>query len=268
MSELSSPAPTVIKIGGAELDRESFLQELVTTVQGLRRGAEPVVVVHGGGKSIAHYQQALGLQPEFLDGLRVTTAESLEIAEMVLSGLLNKRLVRHLTAAGQPACGISGVDDGTVQVTKMVHPQGDLGQVGEVAVVQPRLLQLLLARGYVPVVSPISIGRTDGRPYNVNADHAAMGIAAALAASRLVFLTNVSGVRIAGRTVRAVTSVQAEEWIAEGFIQGGMIPKVRSALQAVAQGVAQAVITDLAGLAAGHGTRVVPAAPGQSAGRT
>ena len=257
MSEISAPAPTVIKIGGAELDSESFLRELAATVQELRRGGESVVVVHGGGKTIAHYQQALGLKSEFLDGLRVTTAESLEVAEMVLSGLLNKRLARYLTAAGLSACGISGVDDGTVQVTKMAHPQGDLGQVGAVAKVNPPLLQLLLARGYVPVVSPISIGLTDGRSYNVNADHAAMGIAAALAALRLVFLTNVPGVKIAGRTVRALTATQIEEWIAEGFIQGGMIPKVRSALQAVEQGVAQAVITNLAGLTTGRGTRVV-----------
>ena len=258
MSALPSPHPTVIKIGGAELDSESFLQNLVAAVQELRRGGEDVVVVHGGGKTIAHYQQALGLKPEFLDGLRVTTAESLDVVEMVMSGLLNKRLVRHLIAAGQPACGISGVDDGTVQVTKMVHPQGDLGQVGEVAEVNSRLLRLLLARGYVPVVSPISLGQTDGRSYNVNADHAATGIAVALTATRLVFLTDVPGVKIAGRTVRALTAAQVEEWIAEGLIQGGMIPKVRSALQAVEQGVVKAVITNLAGLAPGHGTSVVP----------
>lgn len=259
MSELSFPAPTVVKIGGAELDQASFLQALVAAVQELRDNGESVVVVHGGGKTIARYQQALGLTPEFLDGLRVTTAASLDVAEMVLSGLLNKRLVRHLTAAGQPACGISGVDGSTVQVTKMTHPRGDLGHVGEVAEVDARLLRLLLARGYVPVVSPISIGRRDGCHYNVNADHAAMGIAAALAAPRLVFLTDVSGVEIAGRTVRALTAAQAEEWIAEGFIRGGMIPKVRSALQAVEQGVAKAVITNLAGLAPGQGTSVVSA---------
>ncbi len=258
------PAPIVVKIGGAELDNTSFLQELGTAVQALHRSADGVVVVHGGGKTIAHYQQALGLKPKFLDGLRVTTAESLEVAEMTLSGLLNKRLARCLTAAGLLACGISGVDDGMVQVSRMTHPQGDLGQVGQVAEVNPRLLQLLLAHGYVPVVSPISIGLTDGRPYNVNADHVAMAIAATLAAPRLVFLTDVPGVHIAGRMVRALTAPQIEEWIAEGLIQGGMIPKVRSALQAVQQGVVRAVITNLSGLATGTGTSVVPEAQERS----
>ena len=257
MSEVTSSQATVIKIGGGELDSEAFLQELVSAIRGLRDDGESIVVVHGGGKTIAQYQQALGLEPEFLDGLRVTTAESLAVAEMVLSGLLNKRLVRHLTAACLPACGISGVDAGTVLVTKMTHPQGDLGQVGEVVEVNPQLLWLLLAGGYVPVVSPISIGQTDGRSYNVNADHAAMGIAAALAAPSLVFLTNVPGVLIAGRIVRALIPAQAEEWIREGFIQGGMIPKVRSALLAVERGVARAVITNLAGLSSGSGTSVV-----------
>lgn len=264
MSNKLSPAPTVIKIGGGELDSETFLKELVETVQGLLREGESVVVVHGGGKTIAQYQQALGLEPKFLDGLRVTTADSLAVAEMVLSGLLNKRLVRYLAAGGIPACGISGVDDGTIQVTKMVHPQGDLGQVGEIKAVNPNLLQLLLAQRYVPVVSPISMGQTDGDNYNVNADHAAMGIAAALSAPRLVFLTDVPGVKIAGRTVRALTDAQVEEWIGEGFIQGGMIPKVRSALQAVEQGVAKAVITNLSGLLAGSGTNVVPSKQVQS----
>ncbi len=257
MTEATSSQATVIKIGGGELDSEAFLQELVSAIQGLRDGGESIVVVHGGGKTIAQYQQALGLEPEFLDGLRVTTTESLAVAEMVLSGLLNKRLVRHLTAAQLPACGISGVDAGTVLVTKMTHPQGDLGQVGEVVEVNPQLLWLLLAQGYVPVVSPISIGLTDGRNYNVNADHAAMGIAAALSTPRLVFLTDVPGVLIAGRIVRVLTPTQAEEWITEGFIEGGMIPKVRSALLAVERGVSKAVITNLAGLNSGSGTSVV-----------
>lgn len=251
------PAPLVVKIGGGELDSEDFLVEFARTLQELRERGERVVVVHGGGKTIADYQQALGLQPEFLDGLRVTTQESLAVAEMALSGLLNKRLVRFLLAAGMSACGISGVDGGLVRVRRMTHPLGDLGQVGEVRDVNPALLHLLLDAGSVPVVSPISLGADDHASYNVNADHVAMGIAAALQAPQLVFLTDVPGVSIAGRRVRALTAAQAEEWIAEEFIKGGMIPKVRSAVQAVAQGVSQAVITDMAGLAAGQGTSVL-----------
>jgi acetylglutamate kinase len=194
-----------------------------------------------------------------LEGLRVTDEASLDVAEMVLSGLMNKRVVRALVNAGVRAAGVSGVDDGTIYVEKMWHPLGDLGRVGEIKDVDTYLLKTLVAANIVPVVSPISFGALDGLSYNVNADHAAMAIAAKLGAIQLVFVSNVPGVMVAGQVVRALTAKQAEEWIQEGIITGGMIPKVRSAVQAVQNGVAQAVITNLAGVQENGGTSIIDA---------
>jgi acetylglutamate kinase len=139
----------------------------------------------------------------------------------------------------------------------MWHPLGDLGRVGEVQDVDPYLLNTLLAARMVPVVSPISFGALDALSYNVNADHAATALAARLGAIKLIFVSNVPGVLVAGRVARALTAQQAEAWIKEGIINGGMIPKVRSAIEAVRGGVAQAVITNLAGVQEGGGTGVL-----------
>jgi acetylglutamate kinase len=173
---------------------------------------------------------------------------------------MNKRLVRALVQQNIRAAGISGVDDGTIYVEKMWHPLGDLGRVGEIQDVDDHLLRTLINAGIVPVVSPISFGALDGLSYNVNADHAATAIAAKLGAIKLIFISNVPGILVAGRVVRAVTANQAEAWIQDGLITGGMIPKVRSAIEAVQGGVAQAVITNLAGVQEGGGTGVLGAA--------
>lgn len=247
----------VLKVGGNELDDGAFVFGLVQAIQTLQQSGYLPVIVHGGGKAIADYQGRLGLETHFLDGLRVTDEASMDVAEMVLSGLMNKRIVRALVHQHIRAAGISGVDDGTIYVEKMWHPTGDLGRVGEVQDVDPHLLQLLLDGGYVPVVSPISFGSLDGQSYNVNADHAAAAIAARLNAIKLIFVSNVPGVLIAGRVVRAITAGQAEAWIEEGLIFGGMIPKVRSAVDAVRRGVVQSVITNLAGVQEGGGTGIV-----------
>jgi acetylglutamate kinase len=245
----------VLKVGGNDLDDDAFLDGLVETVGRLRERVAPVLV-HGGGKEIARFQTALGLQPRFVDGLRVTDEASLQIAEMVLSGLVNKRLVARLVGAGVSAVGLSGVDAGLVRVRRLQHPAGDLGWVGEVSGVNADLLVLLLSRGIVPVVSPISLG-PEGRSYNVNADHVAVALALALGAKSLAFVTNVPGVLVDGQVVARLAAAVASEWIATGTIAGGMVPKVRSALDAVAAGIAEARIVDLEGLRTGGGTRVV-----------
>mgnify|MGYP000852573790 CR=1 FL=1 len=249
----------VLKVGGNELDDETFLFGLGKAVQAVKDEGHFPVVVHGGGKAITDLQAKLGLSETRIEGLRVTDAASLDVAEMVLSGLINKRVVRALVGAGIRAAGISGVDDGTIYVEKMWHPLGDLGRVGEIQDVDDHLLRTLIAADIVPVVSPISFGALDSLSYNVNADHAATAIAAKLGAIKLVFISNVPGILVAGRVVRVVTARQAEEWIAEGIITGGMVPKVRSAVEAVQGGVAQAVITSLAGVQDGTGTGVVGA---------
>lgn len=247
----------VLKVGGNELDDDSFLEGLVRAVQAVVADGHAPVIVHGGGKAIADLQQKLGIEPRFIQGLRVTDAASLDIAEMVLSGLINKRIVRALVNAGVRAAGVSGVDDGTIYVEPMWHPLGDLGRVGEIQDVDTHLLDTLIAAQIVPVVSPISFGAHDALSYNVNADHAATAIAAKLGAIKLVFISNVPGVLVAGQVCRAVTADQAEQWIDEGIITGGMIPKVRSAVEAVRGGVVQAVITNLAGVQEGGGTGII-----------
>ena len=258
--EVQAKYIVVLKVGGNELDDEAFLAGLAIAVQSTLNNNHFPVIVHGGGKAIADLQQKLGLTPHFIDGLRVTDDASLDIAEMVLSGLMNKRIVRTLVNAGIRAAGISGVDDGTIYVEKMWHPLGDLGRVGEIQDVDDHLLQTLIAANIVPVVSPISFGAHDALSYNVNADHAATAIAARLGVIRLIFISNVPGVLVAGRVVRAVTADQAEHWIDEGMITGGMIPKVRSAIEAVRGGVPQAVFTNLAGVQEGSGTGIIGSA--------
>jgi acetylglutamate kinase len=247
----------VLKIGGNELDDEDFLFGLARAVQTLQEDGKHPVIVHGGGKAIADYQKRLGLETRTIEGLRVTSEEDIDLVEMVLSGLMNKRIVRTLVKAGIRAAGISGVDDGTIQVEKMWHPLGDLGRVGEIQDVDLFLVNTLLDAGIVPVISPVSFGSYDALSYNVNADHAAAALAARVQAIKMIFVSNVPGILIAQRVVRAVTADQAEAWISNGSINGGMVPKVRSAIQAVRSGVAQAVITNLAGIQEGSGTGII-----------
>jgi|YNPNPStandDraft_1061719.scaffolds.fasta_scaffold00176_14 acetylglutamate kinase len=245
----------LVKVGGAELQEGPELATLVEVLARLAR-QRPLVVVHGGGPEIAALQERLGLQPRFVEGLRVTDEASLWVAEMVLSGAVNKRLVARLVAQGVRAMGLSGVDAGLLRAKTLVHPQGDLGRVGEITAVDAACLQQLLSLGLTPVISPISLGE-DGRALNVNADHAALAIAGALKVAEAVFLTNVPGVLRGGALMDALRAEEAEHLIATGEISGGMIPKVRSALEAIAAGVGAVRITDLAGFARGSGTRVL-----------
>jgi acetylglutamate kinase len=261
----------VLKVGGNELDDAAFVDGLVGVVRQLR-GSRAVAVVHGGGKAIAGLQARLQLEPRFVDGLRVTDDASLDVAEMVLSALVNKRLVGRLVSDGIPSVGLSGVDGGLFRVVKMNHDQHDLGWVGEIKETRVDVIDALLEQGIMPVVSPISLG-LDGHTYNVNADHAAAALACALGASELVFVSNVPGVLgecvapagetgQAGECIPALTPAEVEEMVAAGTIHGGMVPKVRSALQALEAGVRQVRITDLAGLRTNGGTCFLQAAPG------
>ncbi len=253
---MSEQKPTiVIKIGGNEIDDTQFLSRLVAAVHVLHTTAH-LVIVHGGGKEIAQLHTQLGVPFETVQGLRVTSPDSLRLVEMVLSGLVNTRVVRWLVNGGVDAIGLTGVDFNLVQVDRMQIDGADLGFVGRITAVRAAPLRGLLAQGLVPVISPVSLGE-DGQTYNVNADHVAAAVAHALGANQLVMVSNVPGVLIAGRAARALTVDQVEELIAEGHITGGMIPKVRSATEAVARGVYQVVITDLPGLANGGGTAVI-----------
>lgn len=246
--------PIVIKVGGNDLEGPDFVAGLARAVARLEA---PAVIVHGGGREISALQSQLGLAPRYVDGMRVTDPESLAVAEMVLSGRVNKRLVAALLKAGVDAIGVSGVDRGLIRVEKMDHPGGDLGRVGRVVAVRGTVLMEFLEAGVTPVISPISLG-PDGA-YNVNADHAAGAIALAIGASAVTFITNVPGVLVGAQVASSLTAVQAEQLIQTGVIHGGMVPKTHAALQVVAGGVPRAVITDLGGLAGGVGTAFVAA---------
>lgn len=239
----------VLKIGGNEIDDAGFLAGLARAVAAMQ---DAPVIVHGGGKEIADLQLKFGLTPRFVEGLRVTDEASLAIAEMVLSGRVNKRIVAALLNAGVDAIGLSGVDRGVVRVEKLLHPAGDLGRVGKVVSVRGQVLQDYVARKIVPVISPISLG--DEGAYNVNADSVACAIASALNASAVVFVTNVAGVMRDERVIPTLTAPDAEALIKSQVIRGGMIPKVRAALDAIAGGAKAARITNLEGLGNGGGT--------------
>lgn len=245
----------VLKIGGNQVEDPEFLAGFVAAVKALA-GEYALVIVHGGGKEIAELHARFGVPFETVEGLRVTSDEGMPLVEMALNGSVNTRLVAWLVNAGVDAIGLTGVDLGLVRTQPMVIGDRDLGRVGRVSAVNGEALLQLLDLGMVPVISPVSLGQ-DGRTSNVNADQVAMGIARAVEAGRLIFVTNVPGVQIAGRTARALTVAQIEELIAEGHISGGMIPKVRAATDAIAGGVYQAVITDLQGLAKEGGTAVM-----------
>jgi len=239
----------VIKISGHELDDPQTLAGLADAVRALPGQA---VIVHGGGKEITALQTQLGIEPRYVDGLRVTDAASLAVVEMALCGLINKRVVRTLLEAGVDAQGLSGVDRGLIRARRMAHTSVDMQFTGEIETVNAEALAPLLEAGVTPIIAPVCVGQ--GTNYNVNADHVAGALAAALGASRLVFLSNVPGVLADGGLMPHLTPAQTDDLIAQGVISGGMIPKVKTALGALDAGVRQVVITNLAGLVAETGT--------------
>lgn len=241
----------VLKIGGNEIDDPSFVDAIGTAIAAL---PDPPVLVHGGGKEIRQLQERLGLVPQYIDGLRVTDADSLALVQMVLAGRVNKRLVAALSNAGVDAFGMSGIDRASIRARKLEHPGGDLGHVGEVTDVRTDVFRNLLDNGVMPVVSPICYG-PGGFVFNVNADHVAVALAIALHADELVFITNVSGVLKDGVVIPELSPTDVVALIVDEVITGGMIPKVQSALKAVADGMKIVRITNLDGLKAGFGTR-------------
>jgi len=245
----------VVKIGGNELSDPGFVNTLAETISRMKQNTgEPVIIVHGGGRAIASLQAKLGLEPVKVDGLRVTDLESLSVAQMVLSGHSNKIVVKALLEAGLDALGISGIDGAVLRCQKKQHAAVDLGYVGEIVQVRADLLQQLAIMGITIVLSPISLGQ-DGLTYNVNADEAATAVALALMAKQLDFVSNVPGVLRDGSVIPHLSAAETKQLIADGTISGGMIPKVRAALDAVNMGVAQTRIVDLAGFALAGGTR-------------
>ncbi len=243
--------PVLIKIGGHEIGDHDFLTELADVVREL---PTPVIIVHGGGKEISDLQQKLGIEPRYVDGVRITDTDSLAVVEMVLCGIVNTRLVRYLVNGGVDAIGLSGIDRGLIRARQMAHPTIDMGFTGEVTAVRGDIVQQMLGQGLTPVIAPICLAEDGTSGLNVNADHAAGAVAVAGEVNRIVFITNVEGVLIEGEHVPCLTPAQVDTLIRGGTITGGMIPKVKTALHALESGVPQAVITNLHGLKTHGGT--------------
>jgi acetylglutamate kinase len=234
-----------IKIGGSVADSSGFFGELAKAIIAIQKTCFPIVV-HGGGKAIARMLDSMKKDFKFVEGMRVTDTETLAMVQMVLSGDVNKSIANALGTAGIKAVGVSGVDCGLFTAEKMLVKGQDIGFVGEIKKVDPFLIDLCRKNGVVPVVSPISRG-SDGTLYNVNADTAAGDLAEALKADDLVFVSDVKGVLVGGEVRHSIAVHEIEILIADGHAIGGMIPKLRSAAQAVDRGVGRVHICGWAG---------------------
>src|SRR5437764_3193347 len=220
-------------------DGDPFARDIVLLKQ---VGINPIVV-HGGGPQIGQMLQRLGIKSTFVDGLRVTDGETMEVVEMVLSGTSNKQLVGAINAVGGCAVGLSGKDGGLIRARKLTR-NGDLGFVGEPERIEDRVLASFRQSDIIPVIAPIGVG-ADGATYNINADTVAGAVAAAVKAGRFLLLTDVAGVLDSNkRLIPELSAAEARRLIADGTISGGMIPKVETCLDAVDSGVEAAVIVD------------------------
>jgi acetylglutamate kinase len=243
----------VYKVGGPALEDAQLTAALAAELRGSGGRA---VLVHGGGRAVDRLLAALRIESRFVEGRRATTPEAMDVVEMVLSGLANKALAARLTAAGVPAIGLSGRDGGLVEAR--IEPS--LGRVGVPHRVDAAPLRALWDGGFVPVVSPVANGPA-AESVNVNADEAALGIARAVSASTLIYLSDVDGVRIDGRAAPSLAAEEMRRRIEDGTIAGGMALKVRVALEASAAGVPEVIIAGRARLEGGFpGTRIVAAA--------
>jgi acetylglutamate kinase len=244
----------VIKYGGHAMGDRQLAGLFASDIVLLKQVGINPVVVHGGGPQIGQMLERLKIKSEFVDGLRVTDAETVEIVEMVLSGTINKQIVNAINAAGGTAIGVSGKDGSLIQATKLrrtsrdehsnIEKILDLGFVGEPQQINPQILTSLEQSGMVPVIAPIGVG-AGGETYNINADTVAGAIAAALGASRLLLLTDVTGVLDKqGEIIPELSVEQIQDLRADGTISGGMIPKLETCTKAVENGVEAAVVLD------------------------
>lgn len=239
----------VIKYGGAAMEKADLKEQFARDVLLLRLIGIRPVIVHGGGPQIGALMKRLGKEPEFVGGMRVTDAETVEIVEMVLMGKINKEIVALINVHGGRAVGLSGKDGNLLRARKRLHrlPDGtavDIGFVGEVETVNSEVIRLLEENGLIPVIAPIGVG-AQGETYNINADLVAGDVASALRAEKLIHLTDVQGIKGEdGTLISRLTKREAERLIKSNVIDGGMLPKVESALKAIEGGAAKAHIID------------------------
>lgn len=241
----------VIKYGGNAMTEENLKQGFARDVVLLKLVGMHPVIVHGGGPQINDMLKRVGKQGEFIQGMRVTDAETMDVVEMVLGGLVNKEIVNLINQHGGLAVGLTGKDGGFIRAKKMliqdrerVDQWLDIGQVGEIESIDPALIQLLETRDFIPVIAPIGVGR-NGESYNINADLVAGELARVINAEKLILLTNTPGVLDKdGNLLTGLTAARVDELIADGTISGGMIPKIGSALESVKRGVKSCHIID------------------------
>ncbi|GHD56661.1 acetylglutamate kinase [Thalassobaculum fulvum] len=244
----------VVKYGGHAMGNDELALQFAADIVLLKQVGMHPIVVHGGGPQIGRMLERLAIKSEFVDGLRVTDKETVEIVEMVLSGAINKGIVAAINAAGGRAIGLSGKDGGLIQARQLrrtkIDPDSniekvlDLGFVGEPVKVEGDMLHRLVVQDLIPVVAPIGAG-ANGETFNINADTAAGAVAAAVDASRFLLLTDVAGVLDKeGRLMPELTVAEAQALIADGTISGGMIPKIETCIDAVRGGAEGAVIID------------------------
>jgi acetylglutamate kinase len=227
----------VVKIGGAALEDAFVLRKCAKAIAELAQDSHRVAVVHGGGGVLTRMLKQLGKQSEFVGGLRVTDAETRDVALMVLGGLINKKMVAAIQAAGMPAVGFCGGDGMTFRARKKLVRGDDLGFVGEICFAEPCWIEALWQQGGIPVLASLALG-ADGEYYNVNADEMAAACAATCHANALIFLTDVPGVKDAeGSVIPWLSTKEAEDLVAHSVVSGGMLPKLRACKQALKQGV-------------------------------
>jgi len=244
----------VVKYGGHAMGDDKVASDFARDVVLLKQVGINPIVVHGGGPQIGQMLQRLNIKSDFVDGLRVTDAQTVEIVEMVLAGSINKSIVAHINKVGGCAIGLSGKDGGLIRARKLTRTKRDpdsniekvldLGFVGEPEHIEPKILETLAKSDIIPVIAPVGQG-PDGETYNINADTVAGAIAGAVRATRLLMMTDVVGVLDRNKNLLSTLSVdQVRALIADGTIHGGMIPKVETCLMAVEMGVEAAVILD------------------------
>lgn len=237
----------VVKYGGSAMLDPQINQSIVQDIVLLKLVGLKPVIVHGGGPEINNMLDKVGIKSEFVEGLRVTTKETVEVVEMVLAGKVNKSIVSMINDQGGKAVGITGKDGRLLEATKINKGYVDLGYVGEIAKVNTEIITTLIDNDFIPVISPI--GADDqGNTYNINADYAAVAIAGALKAEKLVFLTDVEGVlkdkNDPNSLISYLSTKQAKKYIEKGVIAGGMIPKVECCMKALYKGVSMVHILD------------------------
>ena len=236
----------VVKYGGSAMSNEELQKNVIKDVTLLKLVGFKPIIVHGGGKEISRWVSKVGKEAEFVNGLRVTDSETMEIAEMVL-GRVNKNLVRMVEELGVKAVGISGKDGKLLTVEKKLSNGQDIGFVGNVTKVSPKIIYDLLENDFLPIISPIGLGE-DYETYNINADDAACAIAKAVGADKLVFLTDIEGlyrdINDRSSFISRITAADADALINEGIIGGGMLPKLGNCTDAIKNGVNRVHILD------------------------